>query len=204
MSFSHAKAKALWDASLIRGELASPGTLSPVELGGSGGEVVGGSGGGAMDFLTPGRGAASTVDSVEEMFLDDKRWFDAGFKSQKDGAVQLIFPLCSGEVGLDKQWPWNLCKGLIGGPRGNRFCTKTLGEGNSVHCGIVSHATNKADLEEGHGYIPKLNDRSNTELAFLEPYVSSAQFPDSINDLAEQALLHEEWVRSSHFFPPRR
>jgi hypothetical protein len=45
MSFNPAKVKALRDASQRRGELASARPLSPVGLGVSGGEVVGGSGG---------------------------------------------------------------------------------------------------------------------------------------------------------------
>jgi hypothetical protein len=45
MSFNPAKVKALRDESRRRGELLSPRPMSPVGLGVSGAEVVGGSGG---------------------------------------------------------------------------------------------------------------------------------------------------------------
>jgi hypothetical protein len=72
MSFSHAKVKALREASRLREEAASPETSLSVGMEVPGGEVVGGSKGG-LDFLMPGGGVASVVDSVEEMFADEER-----------------------------------------------------------------------------------------------------------------------------------
>jgi hypothetical protein len=46
-----------------------------------------------------------------------------------------------------------------------------------------------------------VNDRSNTQSACLEPSVSSARFPSSINDLAGQALSHEEWIAFLTYLP---
>lgn len=48
-----------------------------------------------------------------------------------------------------------------------------------MHCGLGSHSTHKAKLQPGHGHIPSVTDRANTE---------------SFNDLAGQALSHEEWL----------
>jgi hypothetical protein len=51
MSFSHARAKSLREASLRRGDIASPSDgLAPVGIGVSGGEEVGRSGGGCDGF----------------------------------------------------------------------------------------------------------------------------------------------------------
>jgi hypothetical protein len=202
MSFSHAKVKALREASRAREDGASPATSSSVELGVSGGEVVGGSEGGMVDFLMPGGDAASMVDSVEEMFLENKKAITTGkLSGQQPGAVKLVFPLCTGELDAIEQWPWNVCGGIIGGARGNRFCTKPVEHAESHHCGVASHAMHKAILQEGTGYIPSVNDRSNTESAFLEPVVSASRFPSSINDLANQALSHEEWVTFLTYLP---
>lgn len=119
MSFSHAKAKVLREGSTIRlGELASPVNLSPpMLLGVSGGEVVGGSVAGHVDFLTPGRGAASTVgsavDSVEKMFSQyNQARSEVGVKTEK-GAMKLIFPLYDQDEGLEEQRPWSVCTGLV-------------------------------------------------------------------------------------------
>jgi hypothetical protein len=68
---------------------------------------------------------------------------------------------------------------------------------------VSSHSTCKAALQEGHGHIPSVNDRSNTESAFLQPYVASARFPNSINDLTDQALSHEEWVAFLTYLPTK-
>jgi hypothetical protein len=41
--------------------------------------------------------------------------------------------------------------GLIGGARGNRFCTKRIKDVSCAHCGVGSHAMhNKVVSEEGH------------------------------------------------------
>jgi hypothetical protein len=202
MSFNIAKVKALREDSLRRGASASQPTSPFAELDLPGGEDVGGSEGGGLDFLTPGGGVASVVDSVEEMFYDDERRLAEVEKLEKEGAVKLVFPLYAGELdGADGVWSWNVCGGLIGGSRGNRFCTKALKGSTYTHCGVASHAVHKAPLEEGHGYIPSINDRSNTESAFLEPYVASARFPNSIKDLASQALTHEEWIAFLTYLP---
>jgi hypothetical protein len=206
MPFNPAKVKALRDESRRRGELLSPRPISPVGLGVSGGEVVGGSGGGLDFLLTPGGGAASMVgsleDSVEEMFSEEATMVDKkNLVKEDDGLGRLIFPLCSGEVGLDKQWTWNLCGGLIGGARGTRFCTKSVEGTGLTHCKVASHVIHKAELQEGHGYIPSVNDRANTESAYLDPWVSSACFPNKINDLAGQALLHDEWIAFLTYLP---
>jgi hypothetical protein len=154
--------------------------------------------GGLMDFLTPGGGAASMVDgsedSVEEMFFD-KGLLGSNNVGEKPGTVKLVFPLRVGEAGFDDEWLWDLCGGLIGGARGNRFCTKVV-KGNYPHCGVASHATHKAASDEGNGYIPSVNDRSGTESAFLDPPVAASRHPNSIEDLAGQALSHEEWHRN--------
>ena len=71
------------------------------------------------------------------------------------------------------------------------------------HCGVASHAAHKADLKKGHGYIASVNDRSNTESAFLSPTLSGERFPSSINDLTGQALSHEEWVAFLAYLPTR-
>jgi hypothetical protein len=205
MSFNSAKVKALREESLRRGALASPRATPPVVLGDSGGEVIGGSGGGVMDFLMPGGGTASRVesmeDSEEEMFSDDAREVPKEVKTEKEGAVKLTFPICSGEIDLDEQWPWDICEGLIGGVRGSRFCTKLIEGTGLFRCKVASHANHKAELQSGHGYIPSVNDRANTEYAYLEPSVSSSRFPDSINDLADQALSHEEWIAFLTYLP---
>jgi hypothetical protein len=108
MSFSHAKVEAFREKSLRRGELASPATSPLVELGGfGGGEGVGGSDGGVMEFLTLGGGAASVVGSVEEMFLSEK---DAPHNVGKLDSVKLVFPhQINGAGGVYETWNWNLC-----------------------------------------------------------------------------------------------
>jgi hypothetical protein len=89
MLFNYANVKALWEASLLHGEVTSPGTSrSPPVLGVSGGEDIGGSGGDVMDFLTPGGGTMSVVDSVE-MFSEDEK--------AKRNAVKLVPPLHTGK-----------------------------------------------------------------------------------------------------------
>jgi hypothetical protein len=141
------------------------------------------------------------VDSVEEMFSEDAKRVSAVETAGKKGVVKLIFPLCTGEVGRDEQWPWDVCGGLIGGPRGNRFCTKPIKDVTYPHCGVGSHVAHKAALQEGHGYIPSIHDRANTESAFLEPNVASDRFPNSIKDLIGQALSHEEWIACLTYLP---
>jgi hypothetical protein len=65
----------------------------------------------------------SVEDSVEETFSEDARRLSEKNNLDKEGTVSLTFPICSGEIGLDKQWPWNLCVGLIGGAHGTTmFC----------------------------------------------------------------------------------
>jgi hypothetical protein len=147
-----------------------------------------------LDFLTPGGGIALVVDSVEEMFFEDRRRVAEVQKSGKEGAVKLVFSLCTGEVRGDEQRAWNVCGGLIGGPCGNRFCTKPMKDATCLHCGVALHATYKAPLQEGHGYIQSFSDRSNAESAFFEPYVAPGWFLNSISDLAGQALTQEEWI----------
>jgi hypothetical protein len=46
-----------------------------------------------------------------------------------------------------------------------------------------------------------VNDCSNTESAYLVPSVSSAGFPNSINDLAGQVLSHKEWIAFLTYLP---
>jgi hypothetical protein len=202
MSFSSAKAKSLREASLRRGALESPLRLAPVGSGVSGGEVVGGSVGGGE--MLDGS-VASVVDSDvegEEMYSDFEG--PGGFnrsKKKTPGAVKLIFPLCLGDEGLDDQWSWNVCGGMIGGPRGSRFCTKSIDGGEYSHCGLGSHSAHKAKLQPGHGYIPSVTDRANTESAFLSPSISGSHFPDSFYDLAGQAMSHEEWLAFLTYLP---
>jgi hypothetical protein len=67
MSFNSAKVKDLQEESLRQGAVASARATSPVVLGDSGGEVIGGSGGVCDGFPEiPGGGAASRVESVED------------------------------------------------------------------------------------------------------------------------------------------
>jgi hypothetical protein len=144
----------------------------------------------------------SVEDSAEEMFSEEARMVDKkNLVKEGDGSVRLIFPLCSGEVGLDEQWTWNLCGGLIGGARSARFCTKSVEGTGLTHCKVASHAIHKAELQEGHSHIPSVNDRANTESACIDPSINSARFPNSINDLAGQALLHNEWIAFLTYLP---
>jgi hypothetical protein len=137
------------------------------------------------------------VDSVEieEVFSEfdhqDGGGVGSGIKME-DGAVKLIFPLYNQDREVGEQWLWNVRGGLIGGPRGNRFCTKPVGDSRCPHCGVASPAAHRADLQKGYGCIPSVKDRSNTESAFLSPTLSGWRFPNSIDDLANQALSHEE------------
>ena len=79
--------------------------------------------------------------------------------------------------------------------RGNRFCTKLIKDTDTPRCGVASHAAHKADLKQDHGCTPRsANDHSNTESAFVSSTLSGRHFPSSIDDLAGQALSHEEWV----------
>jgi hypothetical protein len=75
--------------------------------------------GGGVDFLMPGRGVTAVVESVEEceeeMCLDVARNLQEKNKLDKEGAVKLTSPLSSEEIGLDQQWPWDICGGFIGG-----------------------------------------------------------------------------------------
>jgi hypothetical protein len=141
---------------------------------------------------------------IEEVFSEfdhqDGGAVGSGIKTE-EGAVKLIFPLYNQDGEVGEQWPWNVCGGLIGGPRGNRFCTKPVGDSRYPHCGVASHAAHKADLQKGYGCIPSVKDRSNTESAFLSPTLSGWRFPNSINDLANQALSHEEWVAFLSYLP---
>jgi hypothetical protein len=71
-----------------------------------------------------------------------------------------------------------------------------------VRCGVGSHAMlKKAVFEDGHGYVPSVTDRSNTESVFLEPSVNAAWFPGAITELLGQCLLHEEWIVSFTALP---
>jgi hypothetical protein len=90
---------------------------------------------------------------------------------------------------------------MIGGPRGSRFCTKSIDGGECLHCGLGSHSAHKAKLQPGYGHIPSATDRANTEQAFLMPFVSGSHFPDSFNDLASQAMSHEEWLAFLTYLP---
>jgi hypothetical protein len=117
MSFSHATVKALGEASRLREESASPETSLSVGMEVPGGEVVGGSEGG-LDFLMPGGGVVSVVDSVEESFAEEERVSPVE-KVENQGAVKLMFLHPTQEVGSNNRWNWNICGGLIGGARGN-------------------------------------------------------------------------------------
>jgi hypothetical protein len=179
------------------GALLSPGSLSSAEvLGVSGGEVGGSAGG--MGFSAAGEGARSMVDSKEEMFDEIEAKLST---AQEKVAVRLVFPLLTGQIGLEEQWLWNVCGGLIGGARGNHFCTKPVKDRRYSHCGVGSHTLHKANLEEGHGYIPSMTDRSNTESAFLEPSVNAARFPGAFTEVLGQSLSHDEWLASFTVLP---
>jgi hypothetical protein len=155
-----------------------------------------------MDFLMPGEGAASVVDSAEEMFAaEDQMMLETRNTGVSSDTVKLVFPLRTGEIGLDYNWPWNLCGGLIGGTSGNRFCTKVIKNPYHPHCGIASHAAHEAELYDGHGYIPSMRGRANTEAVFLEPNVTATRFPNKFNDIIGQTLSHEEWIAFLTFLP---
>jgi hypothetical protein len=66
-----------------------------------------------LSFLTPGDSAGLMVDSEEEIFTEANHHFAA--ENQESGSVKFIFPLLTGDVGLDEEWQWNVCGGLIGG-----------------------------------------------------------------------------------------
>lgn len=204
MSFDYAKIKALRDGSQARGAARSPaGSVLSGELGVLGGEV-GGSGGGLMDLSAQGDGAGGSIlDSEEEMFvnLEAKRLDVIGLKRESADAVKLVFPLVTGQVGVDDAWPWNVCGGLIGGPRGNRFCTKIISSPSHPHCGVGSHAAHKATISEGHGYIPSVTGRSNVESAYLTPSIAAARFPSAFSEILGQCLTHEQWIASFTVLP---
>jgi hypothetical protein len=52
----------------------------------------------------------------------------------------------------------------------------------------------KAIIEEGHGYIPSVTDRANTESVFLTPSVNAVRFPGIFSELLGQSLTHEERI----------
>ena len=72
------------------------------------------------------------MDVVEEMFSEgDQARSQVGVKiALEKGAMKSIFPLCDQDGGLDEQWPWGVCGGLIGGPWGSRLCTKLIEDTN--------------------------------------------------------------------------
>lgn len=93
------------------------------------------------------------------------------------------------------------CGGFIGGSQGSQFCPKSI-EGTGLSwCKVASHANHKAVLQSGHGYIPSVNDQSNTEFAYLESLVSLNQCPGSISNLENQALSHKEWIAFLTYLP---
>jgi hypothetical protein len=198
MSFNFANVKARQEASRRRGALH--GATPSVELGLPGGED-GGSGGG-VDFSTPGEDAGLRVDSEEEMFAEVESNQHGSAEKQDSDAVKLLFPLLTGAVGMEEEWPWNICGGLIGGARGSRFCTKLCESSVYSHCGVGSRAVHKAKLEERRGYIPtNVSDRANMESAFLEPSIDAARFPGTSTELLGQSLFYEEWIESMTVLP---
>jgi hypothetical protein len=95
MLFNYANMKVRQVESRHRGEaIASPGNVSPVALEEFGGEV-GGSVGGILDFLTPGEGGGSMVDSEEERFSEVEFHQQIARAKHDEGAVKLLFPLLS-------------------------------------------------------------------------------------------------------------
>jgi hypothetical protein len=207
MSFNFANVKARAEASRRRGELRSPGALASLELGVPGGEN-GGSVGGVgsvgsvgLSFSSPHVGVSSPVDSEEELFDGVSINPPSTAEKQEKNKVNLVFPLLTGALGVEGEWPWNVCGGLIGGARGNRFCTKPIRDSSHSHCGVGSHAVHKAFIEEGHGYIPSVTDRANTESVFLNPSVNAARFPGAFSELLQQSLTHEEWINSLTVLP---
>jgi hypothetical protein len=201
MSFNYTNVKARLEDSRRRGALRSPGGAPPTVLGGPGGEV-GGSVGCVLGFSTPG---GSRVDSEEEMFAE-RESSDQPFSAEKQekGAVKLVLPLLVGQLGMENEWIWKICGGLIGGARGSRFCTKPINDPRHAHCSVVSHTVHKAPSEEGHGHIPNVLDRGNTELAFLEPSVDPARYPGVFTELLGQSLSREEWIASITILPTVR
>jgi hypothetical protein len=195
-TFDYAKMRARQEESRARTAAATMGGVPPVVVGEFRGEV-GGSGGG-VDFSTPGGG--SMVDSEEERFLEVEAEQRVSAAKQEKGAVKLLFPLLAGQVGMEEKWPWNVCGGLIGGAGGNRFCTKLITNPAYTHCGIGSHAVHKANLQEGHGYIPNVSDRAK---AYLEPSIDASRFPGSFSELLGQSLSYEGWLASFTVLPTR-
>jgi hypothetical protein len=111
---------------------------------------------GGWHVSTPVEGNDFWEDSDEEEMLDklETKLPTSPAEKQEKKAVTLVFPLVAGQFGADNEWPWNSCGGLIGGAKGNRFCTKTISDPPCPHCGIGSHVAHKATLKEGHGCIP--------------------------------------------------
>jgi hypothetical protein len=200
--FDYAKMKARQAESCARGVAAiTQGGVPPVVFGEFGGEV-GGSVGGGLDFSTPGGGGGSMVeDSEEERFVEVEADQCVAAAKQEEDAVKLLFPLLTGQVGMEEKWPWNVCGGLIGGASGNRFCTKLITNQAYTHCGTGSHAVHKANLQEGHGYIHTVSDRAKAY--FLKPSIDAARFPGSFSELLGQSLLREGWLASFTVLPTR-
>jgi hypothetical protein len=190
MSFNFANVKVCAEASRCRGELRSPGALVSLELGVPGGEN-GGSVGGVgsvgsvgLIFSSPHVGVSSPVDSEEELFEGVSINPPSTAEKQEKDKVNLVFPLLTGALGGEGEWPWNVCGGLIGGARDNRFCTKPpIRDPRHGHCGVSSHDVHKAIIEEGHGYIPSVTNRANTESVFLNPSVNAVRFPGAFSEL---------------------
>jgi hypothetical protein len=63
---------------------------------------------------TPG---GSMVDSEEEMFAEGEQYnqHSSADKQEEKGAhVKLVFPLLTGQLGVEEEWPSNMCGGLMG------------------------------------------------------------------------------------------
>jgi hypothetical protein len=204
MLFNYADVKVCLEESRRQGAPASSGGSSSPASGVPGGEV-GGSVGVGMDFLTPDDGVGSMVDSEEELFveMEAKQTAAAAAAKQEKDAVKLVFLLLIGQLGAEDEWPWNACGGLIGGARGKRFCAKLIRDPAHPHFGAGSHATHKATLEEGHGHIPSVADRANTESACLDPSVDADRFPGAFDVLLGRSLPYEEWIASFVVLPSR-
>jgi hypothetical protein len=151
--------------------------------------VLGSVGSVGSRFSSPRVGVSSpAVDSEEELFDGVSINPPAAAEKQEKDKVNLVFPLLSGSLGIEGEWPLNICGGLIGGA-------------SLSHCGVGSHAVHKAIIDEGHGYIPSVTNRANTESVFLTPLVNAVCFPGAFSELLGQSLTHEEWINSLTVFP---
>jgi hypothetical protein len=66
---------------------------------------------GGVGFSMPGEGIGYMVDSEEEMFSGVKSFQQSAAEKQEKDAVKLVFPLLTGQLGVEEQWPWNICGG---------------------------------------------------------------------------------------------